>query len=714
MTPGRPFQWCVFLVMMLGVLAYAVAEPLPSLFLVWVPLAGAGWWFSRAGGRALPALVTGVLIAAAVAYGVWRAMSGQLNVSTFSQFLAALLLIKTTERAQPRDYGLMLALSVFLCVGAILTSNALAVATPVILALVLLVLATMLLQIESGRHAMRERHRRLGVTTHERPSRVGWGLVVAGCSGLAMGLAISVVVFVGFPRGLGAGQVGEWSADLLGRRTGFTEVVRLGMGGNITQSQVAVLDVKFRDTSGRVIGGPGQVFYLRGAVLDEYASSSWRRGGGQIEDPLQPEGAAVVSPEAARRVTRLVQTGAYRNAGRSGPVFLSWQPSRVRMTSGTEQLSMTREVYTVRREGSGGMVNFEADIALPRPDPDVEYERFGATFDSEIVRRHALAALAAAQIDPDPTKRSVRDDSRAARAIEAYLSSKFAYTLSAGTPTIGMDPIEWFLDERKAGHCEYFAAAMTAMCRSVGMDARVIAGYVASEWDEAAQHYIVRESNAHAWAEVEIGGGYWMTCDPSPQEELAAVQRGEGTIGSWLGRFLDDLNYAWNRGVVSFDETRRVSLLGPDLASPLAGSPLVRWLMRTLRPDPEETRGTALMRGLMLFFAVLAIGAVMTLAARGLARLLKRRPRERAVVPGARAAEPLRVALLRVLARRGMAKPEWLPLAMHVEQVPLPEADRGLARRVAWASYRARFGRGISEVERGEATEAIRRLERRG
>jgi len=710
--PGKVFQACVFAVMLLSVTAYALAEPLPGLVLVWLPLAAAGWWFSRSGGRALPPLGTGILLALAAGFGAWRALESQLNVSTFSQFLAALLVIKTTERAQPRDYGLMLALSVFMCLGAILTSNALVVAAPVAIALTLLVVSTMLLQVEAGRFETRRRRQQLGLAAHDEPPGPTLRLIGASLASLVAGLLISVVVFVAFPRGLGAGQLGEWSADLLSRRTGFTEVVRLGLGGNITQSQVAVLDVKFTDRDGRVMGGPAQIFYLRGAALDEYADGSWRRGSGQYEEEPLIEGAPVVVPESSRRPIRMTQTTTLRSAARNGPVFLAWQPMRVRPTGGSDHFVFTPETVTVRREGGSGMVSYEADIAWPRPDPDVEYERYGATFESEVIHRHALAALAKAEIEPDPMKRPVADDQRAARAIESYLSKGYAYSLQAGAAPLGSDPIEWFLEVRKAGHCEYFASAMAAMCRSVGMESRVIAGYVATEWNEAKGEYVVRESNAHAWTEVEIGGGYWMTCDPSPQEELHAVQRNDG-LSSWFGRFLDDMNYAWNRGVVSFDESRRVSLLGSDIASPLSGSPLLRWLVNRMRPSPTEARSTAIARGLMMFFGVLALGAGMVLGGRLLARLWKRVRGKPATSVSVRAGDQWQRGLLRAIARRAGPKPFWRSLLMHVEQSGLPEGDRVLARRVAWASYRTRFGPGLSAAERADARDALDRLERR-
>ena len=57
-------------------------------------------------------------------------------------------------------------------------------------------------------------------------------------------------------------------------------------------------------------------------------------------------------------------------------------------------------------------------------------------------------------------------------AIEAYLRSRFAYTLDLGSPP--EDPLAWFLFERQAGHCEYFASAMAVMLRTLDIPSRYV------------------------------------------------------------------------------------------------------------------------------------------------------------------------------------------------------------------------------------------------
>ena len=62
--------------------------------------------------------------------------------------------------------------------------------------------------------------------------------------------AISAVVFVLVPRGLGADTFGNWTRAASGTRTGFTDRVRLGGEGLISESQKVVLDVSIKDPDG--------------------------------------------------------------------------------------------------------------------------------------------------------------------------------------------------------------------------------------------------------------------------------------------------------------------------------------------------------------------------------------------------------------------------------------------------------------------------------
>ena len=73
----------------------------------------------------------------------------------------------------------------------------------------------------------------------------------------------------------------------------------------------------------------------------------------------------------------------------------------------------------------------------------------------------AIAEPLVAGIDPEgPDGITAR-----ARALEAFLrdSGQFSYTLQMAIVDSKLDPVEDFLVNRKAGHCEYFASALALL-----------------------------------------------------------------------------------------------------------------------------------------------------------------------------------------------------------------------------------------------------------
>jgi hypothetical protein len=104
--------------------------------------------------------------------------------------------------------------------------------------------------------------------------------------------------------------------------------------------------------------------------------------------------------------------------------------------------------------------------------------------------------------------------------LQARLESAYVYSLDFEDGSNGRDfdrdPVLHFLLEERAGHCEYFASAMTLLARAAGVPARMVTGYRVAERNPYGNYYIVREQHAHAWSELFLGDRGWVTVDPSP------------------------------------------------------------------------------------------------------------------------------------------------------------------------------------------------------
>ena len=108
-----------------------------------------------------------------------------------------------------------------------------------------------------------------------------------------------------------------------------------------------------------------------------------------------------------------------------------------------------------------------------------------------------------------------------AAAIESYLRSEYAYSLTVERPD--GDVADAFLFEMDAGYCVYFATTMAAMLRSQGIPARLETGYTTGE-RVGDDRYVVRGQNAHAWTSVYVPDHGWVAFDPTPSAERDAVR----------------------------------------------------------------------------------------------------------------------------------------------------------------------------------------------
>src|SRR5262249_27342467 len=160
-----------------------------------------------------------------------------------------------------------------------------------------------------------------------------------------------------------------------------------------------------------------------------------------------------------------------------------------------------------------------------------------------------------------------------ARALESYLrdSGDFAYSLHMEVKDSRLDPIEDFLVNRKEGHCEYFASALTLLLRSIDIPARMVNGFKGGDWNELIQTMNVRQKHAHTWVEAYAGLRpgperlpLWITLDPTPGAER---QRSIAAMGGITGNFrtLTDLvRHIWVFYIVGYDRDRQTRLLyGP-------------------------------------------------------------------------------------------------------------------------------------------------------
>jgi hypothetical protein len=160
--------------------------------------------------------------------------------------------------------------------------------------------------------------------------------------------------------------------------------------------------------------------------------------------------------------------------------------------------------------------------------------------------------------------------------LSMFREQKFYYTLTP--PLLGDQPVDEFLFSTRSGFCEHYASAFTVLMRAAGIPARVVTGYQGGEINDFGHYLIVRQSDAHAWAEVWLQGRGWVRVDPtsavSPARVSAglsaAIPRGESLPAlvrgdlQWLRKLRlswDFMSNAWNQWVLGYTPERQRWLL---------------------------------------------------------------------------------------------------------------------------------------------------------
>jgi hypothetical protein len=105
-----------------------------------------------------------------------------------------------------------------------------------------------------------------------------------------------------------------------------------------------------------------------------------------------------------------------------------------------------------------------------------------------------------------------------AKAIETYLRETYPYDLNIPAPPEDQDVTDYFLFELRRGYCDYYATAMVVLARASGLPARFVSGYASGSYDAPNAQYVVRELNAHSWAEIYFPRIGWIEFEPTASE----------------------------------------------------------------------------------------------------------------------------------------------------------------------------------------------------
>ena len=420
--------------------------------------------------------------------------------------------------------------------------------------------------------------------------------------GFAGGLFLTVVVmsgllFVVIPRFEVAS--GFFLDKYITRKshTGFTDTIRFGEVGELIRDESVAMRVDVTDAS-----TVGAIPYWRMVALDEYTPQGFRvsahlkgqlirsqrvgqvlRGrAGPVNRPGTVGGTwtVYIEPGVSRFLALPGSFGSLRlrDAAIVQTTFNQKRRSQATADAGVEGVHLVALRLDAMAMTAYQLEGVELAPAIADPDfPRIlrgwrqggEGVRDDRNYDPRILLEGPSGAANAAAL-----KAMVREITGGAtlaapdfvRQASSWLQAHHAYTLGVKLPPgEGRDDIVRWLGSNEPGFCEYFAAGFAVLARAAGFPTRVIAGFHGGVLNGFENYYMVRNSDAHAWAEIFDGTGAWLRVDPTPGTvtatvENTAVAARQARDSSWSAR-VDSLRVLWYRRIVSFDSRTQVQLM---------------------------------------------------------------------------------------------------------------------------------------------------------
>ncbi len=357
-------------------------------------------------------------------------------------------------------------------------------------------------------------------------------------------LPLTLVMFMLFPR-----LAPLWTVPLPGSSmTGLSDTVKPGDIANLTQSD----ELAFRVVIDGRTPPPSQL-YWRGLVYSDFEDGGWhaaerrRASDYPLARPSDLEYEVLLEPT--------MQTWLYAlddSTSEHPDVYLTQDG---RLESRDPIMSVFR--YRATRHQRAGV---RADIS--------ETSRIRETA-IDLQANPRVQALGRALMAEHGSPMAV------AKAVLGQIRQEpYRYTLSPPTYQ-GQHSIDDFWFDGRAGFCEHYASAFVYMMRAAGVPARLVGGYLGGEVNAISGHLMVRQYDAHAWAEIYVPELGWFRIDPTAAVAPERVERGlsaalssedlatlslfsSARLGGWdvaaeMLRWVDSLEHRWNLWVVGYD-----------------------------------------------------------------------------------------------------------------------------------------------------------------
>jgi len=510
---------------------------------VWVTVVALGLIAWRMVASARPLWIPGKLIRPAIALGlvaaVWAEFHTLNGLAAGTLLLLLMTAVKLLETQSRRDQYIVIGGSLFLLLAACLERQSL-LRTPLYILEAWVCCAALAVIAYAPKDTGPET---TGGALNGRDA-----LLLAGRT-LLYAIPLATVLFMFFPRLPGAFWALPRSEDTA---TGLGDTMSPGSISQLTSSYEIAFRVTFEGAA-----PPPQQRYYRGPVLHRFDGYTWSRA---VEDSYGAQPLAYLGD-------------AYRYK-------MSLEPSQQRWWFSLETVDRTPD----------SKVLLTYDHELVASDPVTTPTSYTAVSHAYTRATTPLSKLArqvetrlprdrnprALQLAHELRSRAGTDRAFVAAVLDMLRTGGFVYSLTP--PLLDFNSVDDFLFNTRSGFCGHYASAFVTLMRGGGVPARVVTGYLGGEWNPIGGYFIVRQSDAHSWAEVWLEGRGWTRVDPTAVVEPDRLTRGVLDLlpeaGSTETRLVrsspalthllqrwDALNTWWNDAVLKFDHRSQLQFL---------------------------------------------------------------------------------------------------------------------------------------------------------
>jgi transglutaminase-like putative cysteine protease len=441
--------------------------------------------------------------------------------------LILLATLKLLELRAVRDATVLIYLSCFIIITNFFYSQS--IPTALFMLFTLLVIMATWVQMQTGALALKPRLRIAAVL-------------------LLQAIPLSLIIFVLFPRVQGPlwGMPQDAYAS-----SGLSDTMAPGSLSKLSLSDAVAFRVVFNNKA-----PSHEQMYWRGPVLWDFDGTLWKRG----------HNATLQRPELTDENARVDYTVTLEPHNKPW-LFALEMPAKLSIPANFTpdfQVLSQAPVNVRTRYNVTSYLSYRANL----DEPPHQLQRALTLPQGFNPRARQLAAQWRAQSDtPEAVIRT---------ALTYFSQQGFEYTLEP--PLLGINSVDDFLFTTKKGFCEHYAGSFVVLMRAAGIPARVVTGYQGGEYNDLGGYYILRQYDAHAWAEVWLRDRGWIRIDPTAAISPARIQNGlnaalpDNAVLPFLARTqlplllslrfnLDALTNQWNQWVLGYDTERQFAFL---------------------------------------------------------------------------------------------------------------------------------------------------------